>query len=95
MAQDFIVDQETSKNVAFIRGGGVFRGDKDEAKIAIVLNAYLYGLNGVLVGRLEGQHVIDASARTMPVAFRTLLEGNSCAPSASSPTAIVAPAPAM
>jgi hypothetical protein len=77
MAQDFIVDQETGKNVAIIRNGEVFRDDREGAKIAIVLNDYLYDLKGVLVGRLEGQHVIDASTRSMPGAFRELLEGKS------------------
>jgi hypothetical protein len=71
MAQDFIVDPETRKNVAFVRDGGVFCDNKEGAKIAIVLNAYLYSLNGALVGHLDGQHVIETSPRS----FRKLLEG--------------------
>jgi hypothetical protein len=77
MAQDLIADQDTGKNVAIMRGGEVFRDDRGGARIAIVLNDYLYDLNGVLVGNLKGRHVIDANTRSMPIGFRKLLEGKS------------------
>ena len=75
MAQDLIADQDTGKNVAIMRGGEVFRDDREGARVAIVLNDYLYDLNGVLVGPLKGRHVIDANTRSTPIGFRKLLEG--------------------
>jgi hypothetical protein len=53
MAQDLIADQDIGKNVAIMRGGEVFRDDTEGARVAIVLNDYLYDLNGVLVGHLK------------------------------------------
>jgi hypothetical protein len=77
MLHGYIVDPETGKNVAVIRHGEVFCDDKEgAARIAIVLNANLYDLSGNLVGRLDGQHVIDVRTWCMPIAFRNLLEGN-------------------
>jgi hypothetical protein len=70
----YIVDPENGKIVAVIRRGEVFRNDKDEARIAIVLNANIYDLMGNFVGRLDDQHLIDVRTWTMPVAFRKLLE---------------------
>jgi hypothetical protein len=77
MAQDLIADQDIGKNVAIMRGGEVFRDDTEGARVAIVLNDYLYDLNGVLVGHLKGRHVIDANTRSTPIGFRKLLEGKS------------------
>ena len=77
MLHGYIIDPETGKKVAVIRHGEVFRDDKEGARIAIVLNANLYDLSGNLVGRLDGQHVIDVRTRSMPIAFRNLLEGES------------------
>ena len=77
MAQDLIADQDTGINVAIMRGGEVFRDDTEGARVAIVLNDYLYDLNGVLVGPLKGRHVIDANTQCMPIGFRKLLEGKS------------------
>jgi hypothetical protein len=57
MAQDFICDPETGKIVAVIRDGGVFRDDREGAKLAIVLGAYLSDLKGNLVGHLQGRPV--------------------------------------
>jgi hypothetical protein len=34
----------------------------------------LYDLSGTLLGRLDGQNVIDVRTWCMPVAFRNLLE---------------------
>ena len=77
MLHGYIIDPETGKKVAVIRHGEVFRDDKEGARIAIVINANLYDLRGNLVGRLDGQHVIDVRTRSMPIAFRNLLEGES------------------
>jgi hypothetical protein len=77
MLHGYIIDPETGKNVAVIRHGEVFRDDKEGARIAIVLNANLYDLSGNLVGRLDGEHVIDVRTWSMPIAFRNLLEGES------------------
>ena len=71
----YIVDPDTGKIVAVIRHGEVFRNDKEEARIAIVLNANLYDLKGNLVGRLDDQHVIDVRTWSMPIAFTNLLQG--------------------
>jgi hypothetical protein len=44
MGQGLIADQDTGKNVAIMRGGEVFRDDREGTRIAIVLNDYLYNL---------------------------------------------------
>ena len=76
MLHGYIIDPVTGKQVAVIRNGEVFRDDKEGARINIVLNANLYDLSGKLVGRLDGQHVIDVRHQwPMPIAFRNLLEG--------------------
>ena len=75
MLHGYIIDPDTGKIVAVIRNGEVFRDDKEGARIAIVLNANLYDLGGNLVGRLDGQRVIDVRTWSMPIAFRNLLEG--------------------
>jgi hypothetical protein len=80
MLHGYIIDPETGKNVAVIRHGEVFRDDKEGARIATVLNSNLYDLSGNLVGRLDGQHVIDVRTWTMPAAFRNLLAGESAHP---------------
>ena len=46
MLHGYIVDPESGKVVAVIRHGEVFRDDEEGAKIATVLNANLYDLNG-------------------------------------------------
>jgi hypothetical protein len=77
MLYGYIVDPETGKNVAVIRHGEVFRHDKEGVRVATVINTNLYDLSGNLLGRLDGQHVIDAGTWPMPIAFRNLLEGKS------------------
>ena len=83
MAEGLISDPETDEIVAIIRGGEVyrFRNDTEGARIATVLGIRLYDLNGNLVGNLvghlHGQHAIDPSTQSMPVAFRELLEDKS------------------
>jgi hypothetical protein len=58
-----------------------FHNDTEGAKIATIVGTCLYDLNGNwvgnLVGHLHGQHVIDPSTRSMPAAFRELLEDKS------------------
>ena len=71
----YIVDPDTGKIFAVIRHGEVFRNDKEGARIAIVLNANLYDLNGNLVGRLDDQSMIDVRTWSMPIAFTNLLQG--------------------
>ena len=75
MLQGYIVDPESGKVVAVIRHGEVFRDGKEGAKIATVLNANLYDLNGNLVGRLDDQNMIDVRTWSMPIAFRNFLQG--------------------
>lgn len=70
----YIVDPDTGKIVAVIRHGEVFRNVKGGARIAIVLNANLYDLNGNLVGRLDNQNMIDVRTWSMTIAFRNLLQ---------------------
>jgi hypothetical protein len=83
MAEGLISDPETDEIVAIIRGGEVYRfhNDTEGAKIATVVGTCLYSLNGNLVGNLvghlHGQHVIDPSTQSIPVAFRELLEDKS------------------
>jgi hypothetical protein len=83
MPEGLISDPETDEIVAIIRGGEVYRfhNDTEGAKIAIIIGTCLYGLNGSLVGNLvgdlHGQHVINPSTQSMPVAFRELLKDKS------------------
>jgi hypothetical protein len=74
MLQGYIVDPETGKVVAVIRHGEVFRDDEEGAKIATVVNAYLYDLSGNFVGRLDGPHAIDVRTWSMPIAVRNFLK---------------------
>ena len=77
MAQDFICNPDTGEIVAIIRGGEVFRDDGEGARIATVLGTYIYDLKGNLIGHLQGRSVTDARTRSMPIAFRELLEAKS------------------
>src|SRR5580704_12499668 len=74
MLQGYIVDPETGKVVAVIRHVEVFRDDEEGAKIATVVNAYLYDLTGSFVGRLDGPHAIDVRTWSMPIAVMNFLE---------------------
>jgi hypothetical protein len=85
MLYGYIIDPETGKSVAVIRDGDVFCDDKEgAARIAIVLNGNLYDLSGTLLGRLDGQNVVDVRTWCMPVAFRNLLEATARGPIAPS-----------
>jgi hypothetical protein len=48
-AQDVILDPDTATIVAVVRNGGVWR---DGAKIAVLVGAQMYDLNGNLLGKL-------------------------------------------
>jgi hypothetical protein len=66
-AQDVILDPDTGKILAVVRNGGVWR---DGAKIAVLVGAQMYDLNGNLLGKLVG----DGS---LPISFKNMLEGQS------------------
>jgi hypothetical protein len=67
-AQDVILDPDTTKIVAVVRNGGVWR---DGAKIAVLVGAQIYDLNGNLLGKLA------AGAGSLPMSFKKLVEGKS------------------
>ena len=48
-ARDVILDPDTSKVLAVVRNGGVWR---DGSKIAVLVGARIYDLNGNLLGTL-------------------------------------------
>ena len=48
-AQDVILDPDTSKVLAVVRNGGIWR---DGTKIAVLVGAHIYDLNGNLLGTL-------------------------------------------
>jgi hypothetical protein len=66
-AQDVILDPDTKKVVAVVRNGGVWR---DGTRIAVLVGAHMYDLNGNLLGKLAG----DGS---LPISFKNLVEGKS------------------
>ena len=63
-AQDVILDPDTGKILAIVRNGGVWR---DGVKIAVLVGAQMYDLNGNLLGKL--------AAGTLPISFKNLVEG--------------------
>ena len=67
-AQDVILDPDTGKIVAVVRNGGVWR---DGARIAVLVGAQMYDLNGNLLGKLA------AGAGSLPISFKNLIESNS------------------
>jgi hypothetical protein len=67
-AQDVILDPATSKILAIIRNGGVWR---DGVRIAVLVGAHMYDLNGNLLGNL------NAGVGSLPISFKNLLEGKS------------------
>ena len=67
-AQDAILDPDTGKIVAVVRNGGVWR---DGARIAVLVGAHMYDLNGNLLGTLAPG---DGS---LPISFKNLIEGKS------------------
>jgi hypothetical protein len=77
MAQDFSSSIKIPERMLLSFYGEVFRADREGAKIATVLGAYLYDLKDNLVGYLHGHHVVDALTQSMALAFRKLLEGKS------------------
>jgi hypothetical protein len=67
-AQDVILDPDTGKILAVVRNGGVWR---DGARIAVLVGAQMYDLNGNLLGKLA------AGAGSLPISFKNLVEGKS------------------
>jgi hypothetical protein len=62
-AEDVILDPNTSKVLAVIRNGGVWR---DGTKIAVLVGAHIYDLNGNLLDTL--------AAGSLPISFKNLLK---------------------
>ena len=67
-AQDVILDPDTGKILVVVRNGGVWR---DGARIAVLIGAQMYDLNGNLLGKLA------AGAGLLPISFKNLVEGKS------------------
>jgi hypothetical protein len=67
-AQDVIVDPDTAKVLAVVRNGAVWR---DGAKIAVLVGAQIYDLNGNLLGKLA------TGAGLSRASFKNLVEGKS------------------
>ena len=67
-AQDVILDPNTAKIVAVVRNGGVWR---DGVRIAVLVGAHMYDLNGNLLGKLA------AGDGSLPISFKNLVEGKS------------------
>jgi hypothetical protein len=67
-AQDVILDPDTAKIVAVVRNGGVWR---DGARIAVLVGAQMYDLNGNLLGKLV------TGAGSLPISFKNLVGGKS------------------
>jgi hypothetical protein len=71
-AQDVILDPDTAKIVAVVRNGGVWR---DGARIAVLVGAQMYDLNGNLLGKLA------AADGALPISFKNLVGANRPTPS--------------
>ena len=67
-AQDVILDPDTAKIVAVVRNGGVWR---DGTRIAVLIGAHMYDLNGNLLGKLA------AGDGSLPISFKNLIGGES------------------
>jgi hypothetical protein len=65
-AQDVIIDADTAKIVAVVRNGAVWR---DGTRIAVLVGAQMYDLNGNLLGKL--------ATGSLPISFKNLVEGKS------------------
>ena len=71
-AHDVIFDPETAKVVAVVGNGGVWR---DGVRIAVLVGAQMYDLNGNLLGKL------GSGAGSVPISFKNLVEANRPTPS--------------
>jgi hypothetical protein len=67
-AQDVILDPDTKKILAVVRNGGVWR---DGARIAVLVGAHMYDLNGNLLGKLA------TGDGSLPISFKNLVGGKS------------------
>jgi hypothetical protein len=65
---DVILDPDTAKVVAEVRNGGVWR---DGTRIAVLVGAQMYDLNGNLLGKLA------AGDGSLPISFKNLVERKS------------------
>jgi hypothetical protein len=72
-AQDVILDPDTGEILAVVRNGGVWR---DGTRIAVLVGAQIYDLNGHLLGKLT------AGDGSLPTSFKKLVEGKSSMASA-------------
>jgi hypothetical protein len=67
-ARDVILDPDTGKVLAVVRNGGIWR---DGARIAVLVGAHMYDLNGNLLGKLA------AGDGSLPISFKNLVGGKS------------------
>jgi hypothetical protein len=67
-AQDVILDPDTGQILAVVRNGGVWR---DGVKIAVLVGAHMYDLNGHLLGKLA------TGDGSLPISFKNLVDGKS------------------
>jgi hypothetical protein len=65
IAQDVILDPGTGKIIAVVRNGEVWR---DGTRIAVLIDAHMYDLNGNLLGKLA------KGAGSLPISFKNLVE---------------------
>jgi hypothetical protein len=65
-AQDVILDPDMGKIFAVVRNGGVWRNG---TRIAVVVGAQMYDLNGNLLGKLT------AGDGSLPISLKNLVEG--------------------
>ena len=72
-AHDVILDPDTAKIVAVVRNGGVWR---DGVRIAVLVGAHMYDLNGNLLGKLA------AGDGSLPISFKNLVGAKSAPPRA-------------
>jgi hypothetical protein len=72
-AQDVILDPDTAKILAVVRNGEVW---SDGARIAVLVGAQIYDLNGNLLGKLA------TGDGSLPILFKNLVEANRPTPSA-------------
>jgi hypothetical protein len=75
-AQDVILDPDTAKILAVVRNGAVWR---DGAKIAVLVGAQMYVLDGNLLGKLA------TGVGSLPISFKNLVEGKSARRARASP----------
>jgi hypothetical protein len=63
-AQDVILDPDTAEILAVVRNGEVWR---DGARIAVLIGAHIYDLDGNLLGELA------TGSGSLPISFKNLM----------------------